>query len=355
MPTSPRQAPDSGPSTARPATPASGWRRLKAVVRIVALLVVAAAVVALFRQVDWTAFVDSIKAARLPWLALATGLELLRLLSRALLWRVSLHTRPPVPFGRLVRYTFAAMSASMFTPARAGEALRPWLLRQEHQTPLRQSIGVALGEKILDGLALLVLVLPLPWLVPLLPVWATRTIEALAVITLPGLALGWWIGRHRVDAGWTGRFLGQIRILREPGTLALAFLFCLAGWLLDLTALYATMRAVGVRETLAAAAFVLLVINVALFVPTTPGNVGTLEAAAVFAMHVLKIDRPPAVAVAVLYHAIQLAPLMLFAILHPRMMLGARSRELRALMATAASDGPSCESQRSAQNRYPAG
>jgi len=294
------------------------------------------------RQLDRRAFVASLRAARPGWLVLAAGLEVARLITRAVIWRVSLHVAPPVPFARLWRYTVAAVSASMFTPARAGEALRLWLLRQEHQVPLDVSIGVALGEKILDGLALLVLVLPLPWLVLALPGWASRTIQGLAVVTVPGLAIGWWMARRRIDAGKLARFLGQIRILREPRTLVAAFLACFAGWCLDLAALDATMRAVGVPAGWSSSAFVLLVINVALLVPAAPGNLGALEAAAVIAMQILHIARPPAVAVAVLYHAVQLAPLMAFAIAHPRLMMGARSKKLAATLAKLSPEDAAC-------------
>jgi len=314
------------------------------VVRIAALLATVAAAIAMGRQLDRRAFVASLRAARPGWLALATGLEVVRLLSRAVIWRVSLHVEPPVPFGRLWRYTVAAVSASMFTPARAGEALRLWLLYREHGVPLSRSIGVALGEKILDGLALLLLVIPLPWLVAL-PGWASRTIQGLAVVTVPGLAIGWWVARRRLDPGDGGRiarFLGQIRVLREPRPLAAAFLACFAGWCLDLAALDATMRAVGVPAGFGSSAFVLLVINVALLVPAAPGNLGALEAAAVIAMQLLHVPRPPAVAVAVLYHAVQLAPLVVFALAHPRLMMGARPKMLAATLATLSTEEGGC-------------
>lgn len=301
--------------------------------RFVALLVAIAAAIAIGRSVDRRAFLASLRSARPGWLALALALEVARYLVRAAIWRVSLHLEPPVPFRKLVRYTMAAMAASIFTPARAGEALRLWLLRREHQVPFRRSIGVALGEKVLDGLALLVLVLPLPWLVPALPRWVVHTIQGLALVTVPGLAVGWWIARHRAEPGKIARFFGQIRILREPGTLALAFLACFGGWCLDLTALAAAMRAVGLSEGLGSAAFVLLVVNVALLVPSTPGNLGALEAAAALAMKILHVAPTEAVAAAVFYHAVQLLPLVVFAIANPRLMMGVRSKKLAGALA----------------------
>jgi len=75
------------------------------------------------------------------------------------------------------------------------------------------------------------------------------------------------------------------------------------------------------------------VVNVALLVPSTPGNLGALEAAAVLAMKILNVAPIAAVAVAVLYHAVQLLPLVVFAIANPRLMIGARSRRLAGALA----------------------
>jgi glycosyltransferase 2 family protein len=320
-----------------------GWRRLVPFVRVVVTLAALAAVLLIARHVDRRGITAVLRNSEPGWLLLATVLELSRLLLRAILWRISLHVDPPVPFSRLVRYTMAAISASLVTPARAGEALRLWLLRQEHGIPFTQSVGVALGEKVLDGLALLLLVIPLPWLVPDLPPWVARTIEGLAAVAVPGLVVGWWIARRRGGAGKIAYFFGQIRILREPVTLGAAFLACLAAWSLDLGGLFASMRAVGMHADFGTAAFVLLVINAALVVPLTPGNLGTLEAAALLAMQLVQIERPQAIAVALLYHTVQIFPLVVFALFHPRLMVGARSTSLVRALAEAALPPPGDE------------
>ncbi len=300
--------------------------RLGTIARAVAVLATLAAVVFIVRRLDLHALATALRSARPAWLVLAALFGLLRLVSRAAIWQVSLHARPAVPFLRMIRYTVAAIAASVLTPARAGEALRLWLLRREHGIPLARSIGIALGEKILDGLALLVLVLPVPWLVPGLPAWVARTIVGLAVLALPGLAIGWWAARRRLVPGRIARFLGQVRILREPRTLGWAFLACLGSWLLDVATLWAAMGAVGLFPGFGAVAFVLLVVNATLLVPSTPGNVGALEAGAVLALEVLHVERHRAVATALLYHAVQLVPLLIFALFNLRLVVGAGSK-----------------------------
>jgi uncharacterized membrane protein YbhN (UPF0104 family) len=53
---------------------------------------------------------------------------------------------------------------------------------------------------------------------------------------------------------------------------------------------------------------VLLAINVAILVPSTPGHVGVMEAAALAALLALGVSPERALAGAVLYHAVQLVP-----------------------------------------------
>jgi uncharacterized membrane protein YbhN (UPF0104 family) len=299
------------------------------VVRPLAFVVVIGCVVLIVRGLDLRALGLALRGARPQWLVLAAVLSAGRLLGRAVVWRVSLRVQPPIPVLRLFHYVVAAVTASLVTPARAGEALGLWLLYRRHGVPFSQSTGMALGEKMLDAVALLALVLPIPWLVPDLPPWAGRTIGGLAVLGLPALALGWWIGRARAGRGRVATFFAQMRILREPRTLLLAQAACLAAWSLDLAALWASMRAVGLVEGFGVPAFVLMVVNAALVVPSTPGNLGALEAGAILALGIVHVPRPQAAAVALLYHGIQLGPLLVFALFNVRLVFGGPSGERR--------------------------
>ena len=55
-------------------------------------------------------------------------------------------------------------------------------------------------------------------------------------------------------------------------------------------------------------AMILLSINLALLLPTTPGNLGILEAGAVVALTAAGVAPEPALAFALLYHAVHLVP-----------------------------------------------
>ena len=303
--------------------------RLLRVGRWLLILGTVAAMVFIARGLDWRAFARALRGAHLPWVLLAGGFFGVRMVFRGLIWRVCLQAEPRIGLLRLVHYTVAATAASVLTPARAGEALRLWLLRRNHGISLSRSVGVALGEKLLDALALLAVVLPLPWLLPALPAWVAGVVKGLLALAPLALALAWWAARSGGGEGRIAVFLRQTRILREPRVLVQGFVACLLAWWFDLATLWASMHAVGLHQGYGAAAFVLLAINAALLIPSTPGNLGTLEASAVFALGVLEVAPAQAAACAFVYHAVQLIPLLLFALLNLRLFLRRREIEPR--------------------------
>ena len=68
-------------------------------------------------------------------------------------------------------------------------------------------------------------------------------------------------------------------VLRAPVPAAGATLYQSVAWMSQLLAVYATLRAFGLVLPLAAAALVLVLVNLAVLFPLWPGNVGLLQAA----------------------------------------------------------------------------
>jgi uncharacterized membrane protein YbhN (UPF0104 family) len=167
----------------------------------------------------------------------------------------------------------------------------------------------------MDVLSFVAVVLPLPWLLPTLPHGIGRAVGLVAICAAVILSVSILAARRLSPSGRAGRLLRGVRVLKETGTFARAFGVALVVWGFDLAALWTALRAVGVHEGYAGAAFALLGVNAALLIPATPGNFGTLEAGAVVALGLLGVPRPVAMAGALLYHAVQLVPLVAVAAL----------------------------------------
>ncbi len=236
---------------------------------------------------------------------------------KAAFWRFALSEIAPVPFWQLLRYTVAAAVGSVLAPARAGDALRIWILRRRHDVPLSTTLTVAGLEKLGDVTAVVLLTIPLLWIAPQLAVgWWLIGLSAVAVTAVLGVAL---IRRHPNWSNWSS--LAGLRLFDRWRAVAVALACILMAWLFDLGTIELVLDAVGARPTLSAALTVLLITNLAIAVPVTPGNVGAHELGSAFALKLLGVQVETAAAFALLYHGLHTIPVLLAGFVDARRLL----------------------------------
>lgn len=287
--------------------PLGRWLGVAARVALVALVVAFLGV--LVHRLDWPRLGHVLARARIAPLLLATALCFACLWAKAISWRVILAPRHRVATARLFRYAIAAYAASALAPVRAGEALRLWALKQRDGVPVADSAATAVCEKILDGAAMFALALPAAWLVPDLPraLRLTMQLGPLAVaIAIGALAVAGARAERRGSDAWLARFMAGMHVLRSPRRALAAFGALLAAWAIDLAMVELVLYAVGTPLPPATAFIVLLAINLAIAVPTTPAQVGVHEAGAIAGLSLFHVPAEPAVAFALLYHALQI-------------------------------------------------
>jgi hypothetical protein len=249
-----------------------------------------------------------------------------------------------VSMTRLLRYTIATFAASAIAPARAGEVLRVWVLKRRDGVPAADTAAVALSEKLLDSLTMLLVCAPLPWILPGLPPWFGGTMAACAGIAV-GIFIGLSIAVRQIDApregsSWLRRFIAGMHVLRSPGRLV-ASIGCLLGvWMCDLTMILLCAHSVGVTLAPAEGLLVLFSLNLLIAVPSTPAQLGALEAGALIALDHLHVPREPALAFALLYHVVQVIPLVIAGLaLELRLVVG-KEKMMPEVPAEAAADAP---------------
>jgi uncharacterized membrane protein YbhN (UPF0104 family) len=278
------------------------------------------------RHIDWEAFKKALVAADVSWLLLAMACNFALLAAKSWSWHILLWPRFDVPTSRILRYSIAAFGVSSITPVRAGEALRVWLLKDRDGVPMKVAVGVAAVEKICDTVALLFIIAPLPWFLPNLPTAVARTIGSAWLVFLGIVAAAWGL-RHvllrqprlaRLFAALHGLFdIPRAQLIR-----AFALLFC--GWGIDLGMLLAVGIAVHVPLPWSEGLLILLFLNLAIAIPSTPAQVGAMEMGIIAGLTLLGIQGERAIAFALLYHGIQILPLMLAMLLDLRFILAAR-------------------------------
>ena len=144
-------------------------RRLSIAIRVAAIAAVAAGLWWFIRAMDFAALGRAFRTAKLWPLVLAAALNFACLWGKAVVWRLMLAPRHVVKITRLFRLTIATFAASAIAPARAGEVLRVWSLKRRDGVPVADTAAVAVTEKLLDGITMVILAAPVPWLVPGLP------------------------------------------------------------------------------------------------------------------------------------------------------------------------------------------
>jgi hypothetical protein len=298
--------------------------------RIAAVITIAACLWFFFRKMHWAKLGEALRDARVWPLVLAAILNFVCLWGKAVCWRIMLAPRYTVKVVRLFRYTIAAFAASVIAPARAGEVLRVWALKRRDGVPVAESAAVAVAEKLLDGISMLILIAPVPWLVPGLPSWVTRSMllfGGIAVVVF--VALVFVVGRIKVraESSWFMRFLSGMHVLRSPKRLLLALLSLVVAWAADLAMVTLVLYAVGIDLPIGAGLLILFTLNVTIMVPSTPASVGALELGVLAATRLLHVPDEPALAFALLYHALQILPLVLAGfVLELRLVLGRDDR-----------------------------
>jgi uncharacterized membrane protein YbhN (UPF0104 family) len=281
-------------------------KRLKLALRIAAIAAVAGLVYFAARTVDLRALGHALVTASVGPLALACFLFVGNQLARAGYWRTILLPVAPIPLGTMFRYTLAGSATSLVVPARGGEALRVWWLNKRHDVPLPVLAAGVAFEKMLDATLLVFLVAPLPWLLES-EKWLGPVKFAIPV-ALVGLPLSLVIVRRLKQRI---RWLANVRVFDTLSPLFVSLAWVVAAWLLDLSTIALVMVSLGVPVQIEAVLLVLLIVNLAVAVPAAPGNLGTFELGAAFALTTMKVPSEKAAAAALLYHGVQIVPVLL--------------------------------------------
>jgi len=284
------------------------------------------------RQVPLDQVAASFADIRYGFLALALAPVLISPLARAIRWRLLYHPRQDgLRLPSMAVILLISQMLNIVLPARGGEVARIVFMARTADRSPAYTLGTIVVEKWLDIVVLLVLVLLVPLFVAL-PPWFQDSRIALAVFAVAffGGALVLTYGRERLLSlaaslarFFPARWRRPVKDTLETGLLSLDVLrsprvgFQLQAWSLLLCILsilvnYVTLLALGISLPLAAALFVLVVLQIGVAVPSTPGKVGVFHYLCVLALSVFGVDKTTALSYGILlYFVVFLPPTLL--------------------------------------------
>lgn len=235
-------------------------------------------------------------ASAVGWILLGLALYALGTVLRAERWRRILHLNR-VNTGRKDAYgliTVCYMGNNVL-PARAGEALRVFLLGRRGDTGMRKVAGTVIAERILDALVLAVMLVSVVYAV--LPAHALPTNRPLLIVGVGVVVVV--VGAIGVQLIGRRRLLQRLRDLARPLADAPRMLLSRAAlpllgitivlWLVEAAVFEAVGRGLGINLDPFQAIYLVSLANFFAAVPAAPGSLGTFEAAVAFGLTALSI------------------------------------------------------------------
>jgi phosphatidyl-myo-inositol alpha-mannosyltransferase len=299
------------------------------VVLALASLALAGLIVLALSGVGLAGIGRSLESVHPWWLVTALALNGLSMFLRAASWQAVLRAAlPDVRIRSLVvvRATMIGVLASAIIPGRVGEPARAYLVARRAGDTARRFpliLGTVFAQTLINLIAMAILAAITIASLAILRGHATALIVA-AVVPLALVALIVASPTLLTPLGRSGhghvsravRWLSEqivqvrrgLRVFTQPRLGAAAILTQLAAWAIQTLAAYAILHALDLqgKAGLAAAAAILLAVNLTALVPVTPSNIGIFQAATIAVLTAYGVDAGPALAYGILLQAIEI-------------------------------------------------
>jgi glycosyltransferase 2 family protein len=266
------------------------------------------------RGVAWGRVWAIIAGARWSYLALAAAITSFSFFQRSLRWRILLNTETWFSVGTVFWANMAGYMGNNFLPARAGELIRTYLISKRSSLTKTYVLTTALGERLMDVIALVLWSSIVLLGVNTKPRWMQELSGTMAIIAGAG-AIVIMVLPH--TGGLVENLLRRIplpeglrkRLLQLAGQILLGlrafhnwgrftgFVFLtITIWVSDACSVIVGARALGFTVSFRVALLLLTGLGLGSALPSTPGYVGIYQFVAVTVLTPFGIGRDEALA-----------------------------------------------------------
>ena len=277
------------------------------------------AIVILVNSVDIEAAFQVLRTASPAWIAVMFVTALIDIGARGARWRALLAPIAPLPYRRVLGYTYIGYLANNVLPARLGELYRSHALGEGEGVSRPTVLGTVVVERVVDTVMVVAIAAFAVLVLSVRGVMTSAVLLGLAFVALLVIALGLGIVAHRLPGAdrvaaiiaRRPRLLELARRLRDglavaqrPRVVAVALVFSAVAWTASTATFLVAGQAVGVQLSVAQAALLTSGVALVSIVPSGPGYVGTFELTVVAIADGLGIPRDPAFALGLLVHIV---------------------------------------------------
>ncbi|HXJ21274.1 MAG TPA: lysylphosphatidylglycerol synthase transmembrane domain-containing protein [Polyangia bacterium] len=271
--------------------------------------VVGAALWFVVRGVAWDAVAASLKQARPALLLGVVALNAAMMSVKAARLRLLLQGGASLRSCLLAKLTASAVNNVL--PFRGGDMARLWMLERHAGISKSAAAAIAVLEALFELVTLGVIAL-LGSLGAPGERWAAGAAAVLGLVATTLLIASRWVTHlPRWARELATRVEPGVRALRDRGIVAKSAALSAVAWGLEVVMIMTCARALQLSIGPALAAVILLGINLALAVPSSPAGAGAFEGAVVVVLTLAGLGKSEAVAFALLYHLIQVVPVTL--------------------------------------------
>lgn len=248
-----------------------------------------------FRRLDVASVLATLRDARvLPWVPLAILAYVAGHFVRGARLRLLVRGESALSLATATNVVVVGYASNNVFPARLGELVRAGLLTERTGIPVAQSLTVTFIERLLDGIAILVMLLVGTWMLPVRPDWiwdvarvgslvfGVALAVALFAVFLPSLVLSI---ASRLSAHLAPRLRDRIlavasavtsagAVLRRPRGALVIVLYSAVVWVFEASMFAAILPVFSLHLSPASAVVAMSVTNLGILVPSSPGYIG---------------------------------------------------------------------------------
>jgi uncharacterized protein (TIRG00374 family) len=293
---------------------------------IIGLVFTVAVVAGLLYAVPPGEVIPHLRKTKPLYLILACIINFATIGLKAKRWQILIEYVKRVPMWEAFKLLTIGIAVNSVVPMRAGEALRSYSLATEWGIGKREAVSTVLVDRSFDPISFGLVLLIVSQIFGLPPAMAARTyglaLSSVAVIvSFPIIA---WLGRSVRDKPrerFSSELQHKIALKLEPlsrgyasltpGRAVAALGLSMGSWLVQVVVALLAARAVGITLPLGGVVMAVLAVNLVGVFPLTPANVGIFQFAFLFALSAYGVDRMSSVAVATVYQAALVIPVVL--------------------------------------------
>ncbi len=285
-------------------------------------------------EVEWQKLQTQMTRIDWRWCALAVGLYLLGHVFRGIRCAWILRPHKQIPWFEATQVVWIGYATNNVLPARLGELVRAYVLARREKLSKGLAISTLLVERILDGLAIVGILVVTAFWAPTDP-WIRRIgwfagvlfVGAMSVMLMARLARGmfeqwlaWGASRlpHAIGEkaqGFGHRLLDGTACLRGDRYMVGVLWLSVLIWLVEGAMFFVLLPAFGLPMSLMTAYLAMSITNLGVLLPSTPGHVGTFHfcctKALLLAGAITVSNQSIGVGYALVLHALQYIPVTL--------------------------------------------